>query len=363
MCGIAGFSLSKNSNINVQDLAASLLCSIETRGGMAAGYAFTEGGTMGAYKAPITGSQLELAGLPKASSNVILHTRLATHGSIDDNNNNHPVWSPDNSIALVHNGVIYNHKSVRTQFTETLPEVDTSVIPALIEQQGIQGLSALSGDAAIAWFDRNDTSTLNVARYQHSPLVVAQVEDGSFIFCSTEKLLWDTLIEMDLTPTWMETAKELDYYTVREGVITSKTSLPKPAPAYTSSSYDYDYYRHQTAGAVGNAPSPAYKTSAWSSSSFEEEDEYDNYAYNSVAKVDVYDEVDTGFTLPSIGKTNASRYYIDSYEYGDRIVQYYSAGEKYAWEADIESFKVASKQCFIIDCGEITVVSRYTPTK
>jgi asparagine synthetase B (glutamine-hydrolysing) len=357
MCGIAGFSLSKDSTINSRDLATSLLWGIETRGNMASGYAFTKGEEMGAYKAPVTGSLLDLSGLPTDAPNVILHTRLATHGSIEDNRNNHPVMSPDNSIALVHNGVIYNHRSVRSQFTETLPDVDTSVIPALIEQQGVQGLSSLSGDAAIAWFDRNDTSTLNVARYQYSPLVVAQVEDGSFIFCSTEKLLWDTLIEMDLTPTWMESAKELDYFTVRQGIITSLDKLP--APTYSSGAYDYDYFRYQTSGAVGKAPAKA--SAAWQSSLVYEDDyDDDDDDYQYASKSTEYLGYDTDFTLPSVSNKSASKYYIHSYEYGENIVQYFAESEKYAYEAEIESYNIGNPEFYIIDCGEITISSRIT---
>ena len=255
MCGIAGFSLSPNSNIKVRQLANALLTSIEDRGYMASGFAWQKDNSMGVYKQAVTGSALPLKALPKHSRNVILHTRLATHGSVDDNRNNHPVMSPSNNIALVHNGVIYNHQSVRKQVTGKLPDVDTSVIPAIIEQKGIDAIDNLDGDAAIAWFDRKDNDTLHLARYQHSPLVMCQVEDGSFIFASTEALLWKALIQLNLMPTWMETAKELEYYTIRKGIVTSKSLLPEPKYQDT---YDYGYYRHQTAGAKGTKTPSAW---------------------------------------------------------------------------------------------------------
>jgi hypothetical protein len=217
----------------------------------------------------------------------------------------------------------------------------------------VQGLSNLSGDAAIAWFDTKDTTLLNVARYQYSPLMIAQVEDGSFIFCSTEKLLWDTLIELDLTPTWMESAKELDYFTVRDGVITSKSELP--APSYSYGSYDYDYFRHQTSGAIGKAP--ASKSAAWASSYLDEDYDDDTYSYG-VSKDDEYVGYDMDFILPSVDKTLASKYYVDSYEHGQRIVQYFSEAEKYAYEAEIESYNVGNPNYYIVDCGEITITSR-----
>lgn len=250
MCGIAGFSLTPDSTIKPRKLANALLQAIEDRGNMASGFAWQDNEHMGFYKAPVAGSQLSLKTMPKDVRNVILHTRLATHGSIHDNRNNHPVLSPDENIALIHNGVIYNHASVRKELAMTLAEVDTSVIPAIIEQRGIEQIDLLDGDAAIAWFNRKEHDTMHLARYQHSPLVMAQVEDGSFIFCSTEALLWKVLISLNLTPVWMETAKELEYFTIRDGVIISRAMLPEPK--YVEPKYDYTYYRHQTAGAKGS---------------------------------------------------------------------------------------------------------------
>lgn len=256
MCGIAGFSLSPNSKVKVRELSRSLLTAIEDRGYMASGYAWQVNSHMGYHKSATRGSQLKLKGLPKDARHVILHTRLATHGSITDNRNNHPVISPSENIALVHNGVIYNHNEVRLKIDGYLPDVDTSVIPAVIEQLGVESLDVLDGDAAIAWFDRKQHNTLHLARYQHSPLTMCQIEDGSFIFASTENLLWQVLIELQLMPTWMENAKELDYFTIRDGIVLSKQELP--APKYTGSAYDYGYFRHQTAGAKSNSYSKTH---------------------------------------------------------------------------------------------------------
>jgi hypothetical protein len=79
---------------------------------------------------------------------------------------------------------------------------------------------------------------------------MAQLEDGSFVFASTESLLWRALIQLDLAPTWMYTADELEYFTIRYGVMLSKEMLP--APKDTATRWDYNYYRHQTSGAKGS---------------------------------------------------------------------------------------------------------------
>lgn len=256
MCGIAGFSLTPNSKIKSRQLANAMLTAIEDRGNMASGYAFWHNDIMGYHSEATPGSALSLRFMPRKAQTVILHTRLATHGSTSDNRNNHPVTSPSGDIALVHNGVIYNHNQVRTKIDGNLPPVDTSVIPAVIEQHGTASLNMLDGDAAIAWLNRNEPGVMHLARYQHSPLVIAHVEDGSFVFASTEALLWRVLIQLDITPTWMYTPSELEYFTIKAGVINERNILPEPM--FSGSKYDYGYYRHQTSGAKGATPAQSY---------------------------------------------------------------------------------------------------------
>lgn len=258
MCGIAGFSLTPNSKVKARQLGNAMLTAIEDRGYMASGYAFQHDGMHGYHSAAVPGSTLSLKFMPRKTRTAIFHTRLATHGAVTDNRNNHPVTSPDGNIALVHNGVIYNHNQVRAKVTGNLPPVDTSVIPAVIEQHGTASLNLLDGDAAIAWLDKRDQGTLHLARYQHSPLCIAQLEDGSFVFASTEQLLWRVLIQLDLMPTWMHNPAELEYYTIRDGIILSRDILPEPL--YSGSAYDYSYYRHQTSGAKGSGMSQGYSS-------------------------------------------------------------------------------------------------------
>lgn len=327
MCGIAGFSLSPTSKIKVRQLSNALLTAIEDRGYMASGFAWQKDNSMGVYKAAVTGSALPLKSMPKRARNVILHTRLATHGSTEDNRNNHPVMSPNNDIALVHNGVIYNHNEVRAHVSGKLPPVDTSVISAVLEQKGVESLDLLDGDAALAWFDRNDSNTLHLARYQHSPLVMCQVEDGSFIFASTEPLLWRALIQLNLMPTWMETAKELDYFTIRSGVITSRELLPEPK---YDSTYDYAYYRHQTSGAKGSSSS---KGTGWYQEAYNA-DVYKKYEYSD-------DEWDSYWDTPMALRSTPSEDYDDSQtivmtEHGDVLFDDLVPIEEAKWFTKIQ---------------------------
>jgi hypothetical protein len=284
MCGIGGFSLSAESKVHPRQLSNALLTALEDRGYMASGYAFqTPDGVSGHAKAAIPGSGLALKGMPKNANNVIVHTRLATHGSTKDNRNNHPVLSPSGDIALVHNGVIYNHQEVRSTLDRIPFEVDTAVIPALIEKYGgVSELTQLDGDAAISWLSGDDHGTLHLARLSHSPVCVVQIEDGSFIFASTEALMWRVLTQLNLMPVFMENLAEFAYMQIKAGVITQVEQLTRPT--HTSYGYNYGYYRHQTSGAKG----------MWDMDgpyNWDDEDAWDDYN-RAVMKDDRYDELD-----------------------------------------------------------------------
>lgn len=264
MCGIGGFSLSKGSKINPRVLSNALLSALEDRGYMASGFAWHGPDSSGHFKDAKPGSGLAVKSMPKNAHTAIVHTRLATHGSTTDNRNNHPVLSPSKELALVHNGVIYNHNYVRSILQNRIKfEVDTAVIPALIEESGhdLGSLRELDGDAAIAWLRNDEQGVLNVARLEHSPLTICQVADGSFIFASTESLLWKVLIQLDLMPDFMQNVSEYTYMKVIDGVVVEQASMERSL--HVGSAYDYGYYRHQTSGAKGSKKSMVWADDYW----------------------------------------------------------------------------------------------------
>lgn len=255
MCGIGGFSLSENSKLNSRKLANTMLTLLETRGSDASGAAWHSQSGYGYIKRNVRGSALNLRSIPRRTDAVILHTRLATHGSPKVQANNHPVISPDNSIKLVHNGVIYNHDLVRSELPFKLPQVDTSVIPALLQQEQIDGIAKLDGDASIAWLSDDQLGDLHLARIEHSPLAICQTQDGSFFFASTEAILDKFLKKLKLSATFYLKMPERTGYTIRRGRIVETLSIPERNPAYEyrwssslSSRGGKSKYRSMTAG-------------------------------------------------------------------------------------------------------------------
>jgi asparagine synthetase B (glutamine-hydrolysing) len=250
---------------------------------------------------------------------VILHTRYATHGSTSVPANNHPIASPDGSISLVHNGVIYNHELVRKQFSFKLPEVDTSVIPAILQKFGHQRFDMLDGDAAVAWLDDSDRGVLRVARVSHSPLVIAQLFDGSFVFASTEELLRNALKSLGLKPEFLEVAPEYRLYTVRFGRVDAVDSLPETSAEFVApvSSYSYKRYRGMTAGGKGSSgywyDSPTSGVMEYSPWQEELEEDFEMYLCRFVE----YDGIFYDMTGVPVGNLEQVREEFEDYRYNE----------------------------------------------
>jgi len=121
---------------------------------------------------------------------VLLHTRLATLGSPDKNENNHPVYA--GGVAVTHNGMIHNHRWLFDDLKlERKAEVDTDIIRAILDaegltKEGIRVLNKLGGSAAIAAVTPKQPDTLLLAR-SGSPLVIAMLEHNNQLMWASEK--------------------------------------------------------------------------------------------------------------------------------------------------------------------------------
>lgn len=252
MCGIAALSIPMDARVNARELTHALLTSIESRGTHASGFAYYGAdGAFGYYKNPKPGSQLSLAELPRDAKTVIIHTRYATQGDRMDNRNNHPVMSTDNTIALVHNGVISNDNQLRSSLgitAEAHGEVDSLVIPSLIAQRGVEALSELAGYAAIAWLDGDEEGQLHIARLESSPVAYTHLFDGTFVMASTEHLLEDALLSIGYGYGGIFPLAEGRMIEVNGGMITEH----EKAPRMSYDSWSYNRYSSATAGGHGS---------------------------------------------------------------------------------------------------------------
>ena len=194
MCGIVGAA----SHHNIVDVLVEGLRRLEYRGYDSCGFAVINGDDA---KHPIerartTARVSELAEQSKEFIGTIgiAHTRWATHGK-PDTQNAHPHIS-NGLIAVVHNGIIENYETLRTELRAAAyvftSETDTEVIAHLIHQQYVSDgqkdiaqsvravLPRLHGAYAIGVIAQDKPNTLVGAR-AGSPLVVALGEKENFL--------------------------------------------------------------------------------------------------------------------------------------------------------------------------------------
>lgn len=194
MCGIVGYIGHKPSAAVV--LAG--LQALEYRGYDSAGMALIDNkkGTLLKQVGRVDGLQRLASDSPATNAPLAIgHTRWATHGS-PTITNAHPHTNTEETIFVVHNGIIENYVELRSELQKKgytfKSETDTEVIPHLIdyyykntgsfEQAFKEALGDLHGAYAIAAITTIEPDKLYAARLS-SPLIVG-VGDNEYILAS-----------------------------------------------------------------------------------------------------------------------------------------------------------------------------------
>src|SRR5947208_5068563 len=194
MCGIAGYSLSPDSQVDRTLAARALLAGIAERGGDAAGFAYrTSAGEVSVHKQRTGASGLlELIEVPDAVTQLLVHVRDYTKGHPSLAANNHPVRH--GAVVGVHNGIIANDDQLFDEHGIARAEpgmtVDSEIIFALAEQsrgRTAHALQQLYGSMAAAWIDEHRAELL-LARGMGRPLWIGTGKRELF-FASTRLAL------------------------------------------------------------------------------------------------------------------------------------------------------------------------------
>ncbi len=192
MCGIVGYAGWRDA----ETVIVSGLKRMEYRGYDSAGVALVSGGRIDVRKkaGKIANLEAELAAHPMAASHQgIGHTRWATHGGPTDQNA-HPHLGATGRVALVHNGIIENFASLRSELEAEgvvfASQTDSEVVAHLLERGVLSGLglveamratvARLEGSFTLVAVDAAVPDAVVAAR-RSSPLVVGVGQGEMFL--------------------------------------------------------------------------------------------------------------------------------------------------------------------------------------
>jgi len=195
MCGIVAAAAGNN----IVPVLVEGLKKLEYRGYDSAGLAVIAGNGIERVRSVGRVAELEAASADTQSITGIAHTRWATHG-VPCERNAHPHVS--GSIAVVHNGIIENYETLRTELTALgyvfTSDTDTESIAHLIEAtlrtepdlfKAVQlACQRLVGAYAIAVIDHTQPGKVIVAR-EGSPLLLGVSDTGNYAASDASALL------------------------------------------------------------------------------------------------------------------------------------------------------------------------------
>ncbi len=193
MCGIVGYIGDKQA----QSILLNCLSKLEYRGYDSCGIAVTTDGVK-VYKDAVRVERLGKASPRLVGTVGIGHTRWATHGE-PSQINAHPHLDCSGKIAVVHNGIINNYRSLRQQLAreghQLVSETDTEVIPHLIEkyydgslEEAVEAaLRDIEGSYAIIVLMADEPKLLFARK--DSPLIIGLGDRENFIASDVPAIL------------------------------------------------------------------------------------------------------------------------------------------------------------------------------
>ncbi|MGL6202493.1 MAG: glutamine--fructose-6-phosphate transaminase (isomerizing) [Lachnospiraceae bacterium] len=227
MCGIVGYIGSEQAAPILLDGLAKL----EYRGYDSAGISVYDGEKLDMVKSKgrlKVLSELTHDGAMLPGHLGIGHTRWATHGEPSDINA-HPHYNTDESIVVVHNGIIENYIKIKNKLNkrgyEFKSETDTEVVAHLLDyyykgntlEAITKVMHRLEGSYAFGIIFKDHPEELYAVR-KDSPLIVGHTEGGSIIASDVPAVLKYTrdVYFIENEEIVKLTADSMNFYTVDE---------------------------------------------------------------------------------------------------------------------------------------------------
>lgn len=197
MCGIGGFYNVSGGQTPVAAIS-SLWEALEVRGTHASGFSvgWKDADLPVTLKRPgrthKLSSKMEQMTSGLHTQYVLLHTRYATQGDVNQNGNNHPIV--EHGFTTTHNGWVNNyHEIVDVLGVEGISpnnQVDSECLNMILKADSIQELADwVDGPVSLAWVDHDKPDTVHLFTNGQNPLVIARTKSGDIVWSSTLAIL------------------------------------------------------------------------------------------------------------------------------------------------------------------------------
>jgi glucosamine--fructose-6-phosphate aminotransferase (isomerizing) len=264
----------------VAPLLVNSLERMEYRGYDSVGIATINNGKIllkkGVGKVADVNKRLDLGSLPGDTG--VGHTRWATHGSVT-NNNAHPHYGCTDSIAIVHNGIIENHKELREELIGIghifKSDTDSEVIAHLLEKYYLEQKNIKKAvidtckrlEGAYAFVAVFEDGTICGSRY-NEPLIIGSVDTGYFISSDILGFLEYTnkAIYLENRDTVILDSKTLQMFDMEGNTV----NRPITEVAWELASIDKGKYTHHTLKEIHEQPLVVEKVGTQNSDRIEE---------------------------------------------------------------------------------------------
>jgi predicted glutamine amidotransferase len=206
MCGITGVIKFGDTKLNPKSTIMSLLGGIQNRGLDAVGVAWETQNDPITYYVKQQGLVNSFnPDIPDDAVVLLGHVRHATHGSPNNNENNHPLYG--DRYVIVHNGVV-NPK--RIDGYRYKGETDTEIMLSYVEKYGWDGVPKSPGSKVVGIWDME---TKELFLYTSDSSLHAMFYKNCLLWCSEESPLLSLRNEKEDDPilTMLEIKKETGY--------------------------------------------------------------------------------------------------------------------------------------------------------
>jgi len=273
MCGIVGYV----GKAQAAPVILDGLSKLEYRGYDSAGMAIFDGNRIQIEKS--VGRLKVLEELTHDGATMpgfigIGHTRWATHGAPSDVNS-HPHYNSEETIAVVHNGIIENYIPLKNKLIKKgyhfVSETDTEVLAHLLDyyykgnplEAITKVLHRVEGSYALGILFADYPDTLYAVR-KDSPLIVGKSDDGCFIASDVPAILKYTrnVYYVDNQEVACMRADSLRFYTVDEEELEKEcVTIEWDASAAEKGGYEHFMLKemHEQSKTVTDTLSPRIK--------------------------------------------------------------------------------------------------------